>query len=422
MSYSEANDGIQPPYEPSPAYRNEPPAGYRPPPAPSRLPMLLVIMAAVAFVLALPYGVEQYSYARKRGELRARSEAADDELGKLGDGAKLVPLSDTARVFRAVAMRVEPSVVHINTEQVKIAKVDEPQDEWGLGVPYGRGERMRGQGSGVIIDAAQGYVVTNYHVIQGAAALNVTLADGRQIDDVTVVGYDVLTDLAVLKLASDKLTAAEWGDSDALEPGDWVLAVGNPYGLDRSVTSGIISAKERRGVARGSPYQDFLQTDAAVNPGNSGGPLVDLHGQVIGINTAIVGKAFQGISFAIPSRTVREVVEKLIAGGRVARGWLGVGLDNLTPEVAEKLGLKETGGVLVTRVLANSPAALGGLRPGDVILQWNDKPVTDSVEMTLEIGRTAIGSQIELVVLREGNPRKVTITIGQRPEEGRLRP
>jgi serine protease Do len=411
MSYPEANEvPLPPPYRPGPPQ----------PPAANRLPLLLVILAALAFVLALPYGVEQYSYARKRGELRARSEAAEEELAKLGNGAKLVPLSDTARVFRAVAQRVEPSVVHINTEQVKIVR-EELKDEWGLEIPYGRGERMRGQGSGVIVDAAQGYVVTNYHVIQEAANINVTLADGRQIDDVTVIGYDVLTDLAVLKLNADKLSAAEWGDSDALEPGDWVIAVGNPYGLDRTVTSGIISAKDRRGVARGSPYQDFLQTDAAVNPGNSGGPLVDLHGQVIGINTAIVGKAFQGISFAIPSRTVREVVEKLIAGGRVARGWLGVGLDNLTPEVARRLGLEETGGVIVTRVLANSPASLGGMRPGDVILLWNDKPVTDSMEMTLEIGRTAIGSKVKLGIVREGEKRELTITIGQRPDEGRLR-
>jgi serine protease Do len=382
--------------------------------------VLLLILAALAFVLTLPYGVEQYFYARKRGELRARSEEASIELAKLGEGAKLVPLSDTARVFRAVAQRVEPCVVHINTEQVRVVR-EEQQDEWGLGVPYGRGERMRGQGSGVIIDAEQGYVVTNYHVIQGAANLNVTLADNRQIDDVTLVGYDVLTDLAVLKLEARDLKAAEWGDSDALEPGDWVIAVGNPYGLDRTVTCGIVSAKERRGVARGSAYQEFLQTDAAVNPGNSGGPLVDLYGQVIGINTAIVGKAFQGISFAIPSTTAREVVTSLIANGRVARGWLGVGLDNLTPELAQKLGLEEAGGVIVTRVLANSPAALGGLRPGDVILQWNDKPVTDAVELTLEIGRTTIGSKIELGILREGKPRRLTITIGQRPDEGKVR-
>jgi serine protease Do len=399
-----------------PQYRYPPP-----PPASSRLPLLLVILAALAFVVALPYFAEQYAYSKKRGELRASSDAAAEELAQLGEGAKLVPLSDTARVFRAVARRMEPSVVHINTEQVRVVR-EEQQDEWGLGVPYGRGEKMRGQGSGVIIDATQGYVVTNYHVIQGAANLNVTLADDRRIDDVTVVGYDVLTDLAVLKLNAGKLTAAEWGDSDALEPGDWVIAVGNPYGLDRTVTGGIVSAKERRGVARGSPYQDFLQTDAAVNPGNSGGPLVDLYGQVVGINTAIVGKAFQGISFAIPSRTARDVVAQLIANGKVARGWLGVGLDNLTAEDAKRLGLEEAaGGVVVTRVLANSPASLGGLRPADVILTWNDKPVTDAMELTLEIGRAPIGTKIELGVLREGNPRRVTITLGQRPIEGPLR-
>lgn len=386
------------------------------PSAPNRMPILLAILAALVFVLILPYGAEQWSYARKRGELRAKADVADEELAKLGAGAQLVSLNDTARVFRTVAERLEPCVVHINTEQVKIVR-EELQDEWGFRVPYGRGRRMRGEGSGVIIDAEKGYVVTNYHVIQDAAVVNVTLADGRQIDEVRVVGYDVLTDVAVLQLNAGKLTAAEWGDSDALDVGDWVIAVGNPYGLDRTVTCGIVSAKERRGLVKGSPYQEFLQTDAAVNPGNSGGPLVDLRGQVVGINTAIVGGTFQGISFAIPSRTVREVYDKLIVGGRVARGWLGVGLDNVTAEIAAKLELPEAAGVIVTRVLPNSPGALAGLRIGDVILTWNDRQVADAMELTLEVGRTPIGKKVELGVYRSGQAKRVTVTIGQRPEE-----
>lgn len=397
---------------------------YPPPPPPrapsSRLPLLLLLLFALIFVTILPYIAEQVQYAMKRGELRARSEVAAEEIAKLGANAGLVKLADTSLAFRRVAELVEPSVVHINTESIKIVR-QEMQDEWGLRVPYGRGQRMRGQGSGVIVDAKQGYVVTNFHVVQDAAALEVKLAEGRTITDVRLVGYDVLMDLAVLKLNAQNLTAAEWGDSDQLEVGDWVLAVGNPYGLDGTFTSGIVSAKERRGLARGSPYQDFLQTDAAVNPGNSGGPLVDITGKVVGINTAILGEAFRGISFAIPSNEARKVYNQLITEGRVARGWLGVGLDNLSAEQMKELDVEQTGGILVKRVLPNSPAALGGLRVGDVILQWDGKPATDAMELTLDIARRKAGDKVEMIVLRGAGPQKLTITIGQRPDDVNVR-
>ena len=200
-----------------------------------------------------------------------------------------------------------------------------------------------------------------------------------------------------------------------------MLAVGNPYGLDGTFTSGIVSAKERRGLARGSPYQDFLQTDAAVNPGNSGGPLVDITGRVVGINTAILGEAFRGISFAIPSNEARKVYNQLITEGRVARGWLGVGLDNLSAEQMKELDVEQTGGILVKRVLPNSPAALGGLRVGDVILQWDGKPATDAMELTLDIARRKAGDKVEMIVLRGAGPQKLTITIGQRPDDVNVR-
>lgn len=404
-----------PPYLSSGVYPPPPP-----PAPPRRLPLLLLLLFALIFVVVLPYMAEQVQYGMKRGELRARSEVAAEELAKLGANASLVKLSDTSLAFRRVAELVEPSVVHINTESIKIIR-QEMQDEWGLRVPYGRGQRMRGQGSGVIVDAQQGYVVTNFHVVQDAAALEVKLAEGRTITDVRLVGYDVLMDLAVLKLNAQNLTAAEWGNSDDLEVGDWVLAVGNPYGLDGTFTSGIVSAKERRGLAQGSPYQDFLQTDAAVNPGNSGGPLVDITGKVVGINTAILGEAFRGISFAIPSNEARKVYNQLITEGRVARGWLGVGLDNLSAEQMKELDVEQTGGILVKRVLPNSPAALGGLRVGDVILQWDGKPATDAMELTLDIARRKTGDKVEMIVLRGGGPQKLTITIGQRPDDVNVR-
>jgi serine protease Do len=391
---------------------------YRQPPS-SRLPLLLTILAALLFIFILPWGAEQVNFALKRGELRAKVEVAEAELKKLDATAELVTLSDTSRAFRLVAQRVEPSVVHINTEGVRVVK-EEVQDEWGSRIPYGRGERTRGQGSGVIVDAEKGYVVTNFHVIQEASALNVTLADGRDIDEVKIVGYDVLTDLAVLQINVGKLIAAEWGDSDELEVGDWVLAVGNPYGLDRTVTFGIVSAKQRRGLARSSPYQDFLQTDAAVNPGNSGGPLVNVRGQIVGINTAIVGQSFQGISFAIPSDTAKEVYGKIVAEGKVARAWLGVGLETIDDKQAKELGLAR-GGVLVTRLVPNSPAALAGLRPGDVITEVEGQPVGDSMELTLRIGRGTIGTNMTFMTIRGGKEVKRTVMLGQRPDDLQLK-
>jgi S1-C subfamily serine protease len=389
-----------------------------PRPAPSRLPLLLTILAALVFVIVMPWAAEKVNYALKRGELRAKADTAAEELAKLGANAQLVPLSDTSRAFRLVAQRVEPSVVHINTEGVRVVR-KEVQDEYGFRVPFGRGERTRGQGSGVIVDAERGYVLTNFHVIQEAAALNVVLADNDRIDDVRIIGYDVLTDLAVLKIDADNLIAAEWGDSDELEVGDWVLAVGNPYGLDRTVTFGIVSAKSRRGLTQASPYQDYLQTDAAVNPGNSGGPLVNIRGQIIGINTAIVGESFRGISFAIPSNRAREIYGKLIAEGKVARAWLGVGLAKVDEDMAKELGV--TIGVVITQVVPNSPATLAGLERGDVIVEWNGQPVGEPMELTLQIGRTEIGEKVTVGFFRKGRKGEAKVTLGQRPDDLQLR-
>jgi serine protease Do len=396
-----------------------------PPPAPSsgnRSLLLVLILLLLVGAMALPYAAEQLSYANKRGELRAKSEAAAVELQRLGKTAELVKLEDTSKAFRLVAQLVEPSVVHINTESVRVVQ-KEVEDEWGLRVPRGRAQqRMRGQGSGVIVDKVNGYVVTNFHVIQDASALNVKLADGRSTDDVKVVGYDVLTDLAVLQIGINGLKSQiEWGDSNQLEVGDWVLAIGNPFGLDRTVTFGIVSAKDRRGVGSATPYQEFLQTDAAVNPGNSGGPLVDIQGKLVGINTAIIGEAFQGISFAIPSNAARKVYDELIQGGKISRGWFGVGLENISTDQDDQPEGKTAVGVLVTRIVPNSPAAKSGIRPGDILIRWGGKPVTDAMEFTLEIARTPVGSKVEAVIIRDGEPKKLEVTIGRRPEQTVIR-
>ncbi len=224
-----------------------------------------------------------------------------------------------------------------------------------------------------------------------------------------------MTDIAVLKIEADALIPASWGDSSTLEVGDMVWAVGSPFGLQRSITFGILSARDRRGVAR-TLYNDFLQTDAAVNPGNSGGPLVNLEGQVVGINTAIVGPSFQGISFAIPSNTARDVYARLRSTGRVIRGWLGVALAPLGRQDAELLGLQSDQGVAVTQIIANSPAEMAGLRSGDVILSWNGESIADPTSLSRLVAATRTGSKAEIEVARRGTTIKSTVIVGERDD------
>ena len=257
-------------------------------------------------MLVAPYLAERVQYAITRGDQRAKAEVARRSSRALPEAVNR---------FRLAAKAVAPCVVGVKTVQYVGRRV--PGDEWSAN-PLLRAE---GEGSGVVVDAA-GYILTNYHVIENAAQVEVQLADGRSERNVTVVGADPLTDLAVLKVNDGKLLAAPWGDSDQLEVGDQVIAVGNPYGLTRTVTAGIVSAKDRR-EATDRGYQDYLQTDAAVNPGNSGGPLVNIKGQVVGINTAIYGRAYQGISFAIPSRLAHEVYNRLRTEGKTrGAGWV----------------------------------------------------------------------------------------------------
>lgn len=274
---------------------------------------------------------------------------------------------------------------------------------------------MQGQGSGFVVDTS-GYILTNRHVVQNATGIRVGLADGRSIKEVTLVGDDELTDLAVLKINASDLTSVAWGDSDDADVGDWVLAVGNPYGLDRTVTCGIVSATQRRRIGEFSSYQDFLQTDAAVNPGNSGGPLVNMFGQVIGVNTAIVGRSYQGISFAIPSEIARKSYEQIIKHGRVARGWLGVKYHEVDEKIARQLGLENERGAFVEDVLPGFPAEKAGFIHGDVILEWNGREVTDPTDLALAVAGTEIGSTAKVIVWRNGGRKSLEVTVGQRPD------
>jgi serine protease Do len=384
-----------------------------------RLSRLLWILAVLCLALVLPQLAEKVQYGLTRGQLRARADAASAELAKLGQTAELVKLSDTSKAFRLVASRIEPSVVHIDTSQEVEMGRNRSSDEWGLQFPPGRRRFERqGQGSGVVVDAENGYVLTNFHVVQNASRVQVNLSDGRTIlnEDIDVVGYDVLTDLAVLRLRAANLTAAVWGDSLELQVGDWVLAVGNPYGLDRTVTSGIVSATQRRGFGHGV-YQNFLQTDAAVNPGNSGGPLLNIQGELIGITTAIIGEAYQGISFAIPSEVAKDVYERLKEKGRVARGWLGVQLQEITPDIARQLNLKGQNGAFVSGILRGSPAEEAGVEPGDLVIEWNGQKVTGNAELPLLVASSQIGSKIQVKILRDGIAHVLTVKIAERPED-----
>jgi S1-C subfamily serine protease len=308
-----------------------------------------------------------------------------------------------------VAKAVGPSVVHISTRQ-RVSRGNGDEFAELFGTP--RREAL-GQGSGVIVDA-EGYIVTNYHVVRSARDVRVRLSTGREVA-AEVIGTDALTDLAVLKVSADGLVAATWGDSDALEVGSFVWALGSPFGLDHSVTFGIVSNKARPGINKA--FQSFLQTDAAVNPGNSGGPLVNVKGEVIGINTAIVGPSYQGVSFALPSNTARQVFEQLRGSGSIDRGWLGVEMMEITPEAVQQFGLDETSGVLVRGVVRNSPADQAKIQPGDILLEWNGTAVSNPVELSRLVAQTPIDSNANCVVSRGRQRVTLEVRVGKRPPE-----
>jgi serine protease Do len=366
---------------------------------------LVWLLAFLALLLAVSYLVphiaEQTQYAITRGKQRAEYDFARQHVGES-------PIGEMSRAYQMVSQIVAPSVVHINTQGAQTNLLRLSTRTRGR-IP------AEGQGSGVVMDAS-GYILTNNHVVRGATEIQVSLADGRRLK-ATVVGFDSPSDLAVLKISADQLVPANWGDSEAVEPGALVWAVGSPFGLERTITSGILSAKHRAGLA-GSPNQDFLQTDAAVNPGNSGGPLVDANGKVIGINTAIVGEAYQGISFAIPSNVARNIYNEIKDKGGVSRGWLGVQLDSMTEELARQAGLVEPAGVYIAGIYLHddkSPAATAGIQPGDVLLKWNGVKVDSPGELRKHVEKTAIGSKANVLILRSGQEETLEVVVGRRP-------
>jgi serine protease Do len=369
---------------------------------------------------------------RARAREALRRELADD----------VRQLDAFSKTFRAVAKYVNPSVVHIRvSKEVPGGAIggQAPEDLlrrfFGEGGGFGEdggsdgddetpAPRRRGravqqaEGSGVIV-SEDGLVLTNNHVVAGADKIEVTLGDGRALA-ASVVGTDPRTDLAVVRVPAKDLPAAELGKSAELEVGDWVIAIGSPFGLEHTVTAGIVSGLGRQGVVNPQNYENFIQTDAAINPGNSGGPLVNLRGQVVGINTAIASRTggFMGIGFAIPIDLAKKIADQLGTAGRVSRGYLGVGIQDLSPELARRFGLDgRTAGALVGGVVPKGPADEAGLAAGDVITAWNGQRVATTQELRNIVADTRPGSEARVTYVRGGKEAEARVKVGELPEQ-----
>ncbi|WP_386068015.1 DegQ family serine endoprotease [Tahibacter sp. UC22_41] len=354
----------------------------------------LVLVSAITLGLGVSAGL-----------LATAHQPAQAALPPVVDGQALPSLAPMIE-------RVTPAVVNISSRthtRVRDPLLDDPFFRRFFGVPNMPQERVeQSLGSGVIVDAGKGYVLTNNHVVQGADDIGVTLSDGRTLK-AKLVGTDPDTDVAVIQIPAENLTAVSLADSTRLRVGDFVVAIGNPFGLNQTVTSGIVSALGRSGL-RGLGYQNFIQTDASINPGNSGGALVNLNGELVGINTAIFSPSGGnvGIGFAIPSTLAGDVMQQLIKTGTVKRGSLGIEAQNLTPDIAQMLDVPAGRGAVVTRVQSDSAAETAGLRLGDVVVGVNGKPVNNQQDLHNAEGLLPIGSDVELKVLRDG--RETTVT------------
>ena len=376
-----------------------------------------LVFAVIAFTISawmLPGMVQRLTYAAESGQ----AQAAREQLAKA---------ADLSQAFQHVAKALRPSVVSISSIRRMRANVQQiPRMPDGFSpfsgdemferffefrVPRGNFEQ-RGLGTGVIV-TSDGYVLTNNHVVEGADEVNVNLSGDRSFR-AEVVGVDDKSDLAVLKIDAGNLVPANLGDSDAMEVGEWVLAVGSPFGLAQTVTAGIVSAKGRADMGI-TDYEDFIQTDAAINPGNSGGPLVNLRGEVVGINTAIASRTggYMGVGFAIPSNMARNVMDSIIEKGAVERGFLGAGIQDLNEDLAASFGYDNTDGVLIGDIVPDAPAEKAGLQPGDIVVEFNGKKTHKAHQLRNAVAATRPGTQVPLTVVRNGKSMRIDVEVGQ---------
>jgi serine protease Do len=393
-------------------------------PIPHRFGLRSLIMVGIAaLVLGLFFG-KGFGVRKETAQLSL--------LGTQKVDVAATPSAMPANPFVDLARKVKPGVVNISTTKVikgggrvfrhfsPFRERDPFKDFFGedffdrfFGDNPQKDQVQRSLGSGFIINK-EGYIITNNHVIEGASEIRVRLSTEKEFA-AELIGRDPKTDLALIKIKSwNDLPVAVLGNSDKLEIGEWVMAIGNPFGLSQTVTIGIVSAKGR--VIGSGPYDDFIQTDASINPGNSGGPLFNLQGEVVGINTAIVATG-QGIGFAIPINTAKEVIAQLKKQGKVTRGGIGVYVQKMTPDLAKSFGLEETKGALVADVIAGGSAEAGGIKRGDIIVKFDGKEIQEMNELPRIVAATAVGKEVEVEVLREGKPLKLKLKVGELKDE-----
>ena len=352
-------------------------------------------------------------------------------------------LRQSGKAFSYVAQRVSPSVVFIQVESSQESSLQDrffnPFNDDFFRRFFGEGfpgvprqdspesqPRTFNQGSGFVFSVANGllsdkvYILTNNHLVEGAENIHVTFQDGREFE-ADITGTDPQSDIAVIEIMASNVPFLLFGDSSMLEVGEWVAAIGNPFGLNHTLTVGVVSAKDRTGLGI-NDYEDFIQTDAAINPGNSGGPLVNLDGEVIGINSAIFTRSggYMGVGFAIPSNLVKTIAVQLIDSGEVIRGYLGIVIQPLTADLAQSFGLEQTRGVLIAQISENSPAQQAGLKQGDIITAFQNQPVTDVGDFRNRVSLTTPGSRAQLTVIRDGRRRNIEVSIGRLNEEQRV--
>lgn len=395
----------------------------------TRLQITLLLVAGIA--IGILFATQFNWLPRSEAKLTSTPVSASLPSGEASPGATTTYndaiIADLNNAFIAIAAKVQPSVVTIFTNKVVQRTGRDPFSEfWGddffrrfFGPNLPRGEqRLRGQGSGVIV-SKDGFILTNNHVIRDADEIEVLFHNGNRAE-AEIIGTDPKSDIAVIKVKASGLQPIRFGDSERLRVGEWVMAIGSPLSenLASTVTAGIVSAKGRSNV-RLTEYEDFIQTDAAINPGNSGGALVNLNGELVGINTAIVSESggFQGIGFAVPVRMAREVMELLIRDGRVIRSWIGVEIQDVDQKLAKSLGLPNTNGAIVARVIDGSPAEKAGVKEGDVIVGLNEMIVKDVPHLRNTISLMRPGTTVELKIIRDGKPLTLRARLEEFPED-----